>query len=116
MRLLLAEDDTNLRGVLERGLKEEGYVVDAVANGDEALDYLRAYEYAVCILDWRMPGTSGLDVITSARRRGTQCTTDKCCGNWLATRPQRAWTTTTKGAVCENGERCAFFWLRTIPT
>ncbi|MGA3218547.1 MAG: response regulator transcription factor [Acidimicrobiales bacterium] len=72
MRLLLAEDDTNLRGVLERGLKEEGYVVDAVANGDEALDYLRAYEYAVCILDWRMPGTSGLDVIASARRRGTQ--------------------------------------------
>jgi DNA-binding response OmpR family regulator len=56
--------------VLERGLREEGYVVDAVANGDEALDYLRTYEYAICIVDWRMPGASGLDVITWARRRG----------------------------------------------
>jgi DNA-binding response OmpR family regulator len=72
MRLLLAEDDAKLRGVLERGLREEGYVVDAVANGDEALDYLRMYEYAVGVLDWRMPGTSGLDVIGSARRRGVQ--------------------------------------------
>ncbi len=71
MRLLLAEDDANLRRVLERGLKEEGYVVDAVANGDEALDYLRMYEYAICVVDWRMPGASGLDVITWARRRGT---------------------------------------------
>jgi DNA-binding response OmpR family regulator len=58
MRLLLAEDDQNLRGVLARGLREEGYVVDAVANGSEAIDYLRIYEYAVCILDWRMPGAS----------------------------------------------------------
>jgi len=33
MRVLLAEDDVHLRGVLERGLREEGYVVDAVALG-----------------------------------------------------------------------------------
>ena len=70
MRVLLAEDDANLRDVLERGLREEGYVVDAVADGSRALDYLRMYEYAVGVLDWRMPGASGLDVITSARRRG----------------------------------------------
>ncbi|HTW10804.1 MAG TPA: response regulator transcription factor [Acidimicrobiales bacterium] len=72
MRLLLAEDDDNLRGVLERGLKEEGYVVDAVANGRQALDYLGMYEYALAVLDWRMPGASGLDVIVAARRRGVQ--------------------------------------------
>jgi DNA-binding response OmpR family regulator len=70
MRLLLAEDDANLRSVLERGLREEGYVVDAVATGTEALDYLRMFEYAIGVLDWRMPGASGLDVITAARRRG----------------------------------------------
>ncbi len=70
MRVLLAEDDASLRSVLERGLKEEGYVVDAVADGKQALDYLRMYEYAVGVLDWRMPGASGLDVIMSARRRG----------------------------------------------
>jgi DNA-binding response OmpR family regulator len=72
MRLLLADDDVNLRGVLERGLKEEGYVVDAVANGTEALAHLRTYEYAICILDWRMPGSSGLEVISWARGAGSQ--------------------------------------------
>jgi DNA-binding response OmpR family regulator len=72
MRLLLAEDDPNLRGVLERGLREEGYVVDAVATGSQALDYLRIYEYAIAVVDWRMPGASGLEVIASARRRGIQ--------------------------------------------
>jgi DNA-binding response OmpR family regulator len=70
VRVLLAEDDANLRNVLERGLREEGYVVDAVADGSQALDYLRMYEYAVGVLDWRMPGASGLEVITSARMRG----------------------------------------------
>lgn len=69
MRLLVAEDDAGLRNVLERGLREAGYVVDAVADGNEALEYLRAYEYGVGILDWRMPGASGLEVITWARQR-----------------------------------------------
>jgi DNA-binding response OmpR family regulator len=70
MRLLLAEDDVGLKSVLERGLREAGYVVDAVTNGNNAVEYLRAYEYSVGILDWRMPGTSGFEVITWARRRG----------------------------------------------
>ena len=70
MRLLLAEDDVGLRGVLERGLKEEGYIVDAVLTGNEALDHLRAYDYDICVLDWRMPGASGLDILTWARARG----------------------------------------------
>ena len=70
MRILLAEDDVGLRSVLERGLREAGYVVDALSNGDAALEYLRAYEYSVGVLDWRMPGASGLEIITWARRRG----------------------------------------------
>jgi DNA-binding response OmpR family regulator len=70
MRVLVAEDDAALKSVLERGLREAGYVVDAVTDGNEAMEYLRAYEYGVGILDWRMPGASGFDVITWARRRG----------------------------------------------
>jgi DNA-binding response OmpR family regulator len=70
MRLLLAEDDLGLRSVLQRGLSEEGYVVDAVPTGNEALEHLRTYEYAICVVDWRMPGASGLDIITWARGRG----------------------------------------------
>ncbi len=69
MRLLLAEDDAALSDVLERGLREAGYVVDHVADGNDALDHLAVYEYAVCVLDWRMPGRSGLDVLSEMRRR-----------------------------------------------
>lgn len=63
MRILLAEDDSALRSVLERGRRESGYVVDAVADGESALGYLRIYEYEVAVLDWRMPALSGLDVV-----------------------------------------------------
>jgi two-component system copper resistance phosphate regulon response regulator CusR len=70
VRLLVAEDDSGLKSVLERGLREAGYVVDAVENGDDAIEYLRAYEYSVAVLDWRMPGASGLEIITWARRQG----------------------------------------------
>jgi DNA-binding response OmpR family regulator len=72
MRVLVAEDDSALRGVLERGLRESGYVVDAVADGGTALTYLRCYDYEVAILDWRMPVTSGLDVVREVRRQGSR--------------------------------------------
>jgi DNA-binding response OmpR family regulator len=70
MRVLIAEDDEALRSVLERGLKEEGYVVDPVADGEAALRHLRTYDYDVAVVDWRMPGLSGLQVVSEARRRG----------------------------------------------
>jgi len=65
----VAEDDAALRSVLERGLREHGYVVDAVADGEEALGYLRTYEYEVAVVDWRMPKLSGLDVVRAVRAR-----------------------------------------------
>ena len=68
VRLLLAEDDRALAGVLRRVLTEQGYVVDHVEGGDNALEMLRMNEYAVALLDWRMPGLAGE---WSARRGGT---------------------------------------------
>ena len=70
MRVLVAEDDPGLRSVLERGLREHGYVVDAVADGIDALAYLRSYQYEVTVLDWRMPKKTGIEVLTEMRRRG----------------------------------------------
>jgi DNA-binding response OmpR family regulator len=67
MRLLVAEDDPRLRDVLVRGLESSGYFVDAVENGVEALEFLEAYDYAVVILDWRMPHMTGIDVIERIR-------------------------------------------------
>jgi DNA-binding response OmpR family regulator len=70
MRVLVAEDDPGLRSVLERGLREHGYVVDAVEDGTAALTYLRSYAYEVAVLDWRMPGTTGIEVVRAMRARG----------------------------------------------
>jgi DNA-binding response OmpR family regulator len=69
MRVLVAEDDRGLREVLARGLRENGYVVDAVADGQEAIRFLSAYDYVVAVLDWRMPEMSGLEVLQWMRRR-----------------------------------------------
>jgi DNA-binding response OmpR family regulator len=68
MRVLVAEDDAGLRDVIVLGLQDSGYRVDAVERGDDAIDQLRWYDYDVAILDWRMPGAEGIDVVRWARR------------------------------------------------
>ena len=67
----MAEDDEGLRSVLERGLRESGYVVDALPDGAQALAFLRTYDYDVAVLDWRMPKMSGLDLVRELRRAGS---------------------------------------------
>jgi DNA-binding response OmpR family regulator len=69
VRVLVAEDDNGLRDVLARGLRENDYVVDAVPDGEEAIRFLRSYEYELAVLDWRMPGISGLEVVRWIRRQ-----------------------------------------------
>jgi DNA-binding response OmpR family regulator len=70
MRILIAEDDRALREVLQRGLREAGYVVDAFESGEAAEVALRRDEYELAVLDWRMPGRSGVEVIDRVRRAG----------------------------------------------
>jgi DNA-binding response OmpR family regulator len=69
VRVLVAEDDRGLRDALARGLRENGYVVDAVPDGQAAVRFLRTYDYAVAVLDWRMPEKSGMEVLQWMRRR-----------------------------------------------
>ena len=68
MRILVAEDDEGLREVLVLGLTDAGYHVDAVDRGDDAIDQLKWYEYDVAVIDWRMPGAEGIDVVAWARK------------------------------------------------
>lgn len=70
MRVLVAEDERGIRELLVSGLEEQGYRVDAVERGDDAIEMLGYYEYDVAIVDWRMPGAEGPDVVRSLRRRG----------------------------------------------
>ena len=70
MRILVAEDDRTLREVLQRGLREAGYVVDVVADGEAATTMLKDHEYEVAILDWRMPKRSGIETLALVRKMG----------------------------------------------
>jgi DNA-binding response OmpR family regulator len=67
VRVLVAEDDEKLGDVLARGLREQGYVVDLVPDGEAAASYLRFYEYEVAVVDWRMPRLSGIDLVQRLR-------------------------------------------------
>ena len=69
MRVLVAEDDPGLREVMVLGLQDSGYQVDAVDRGDDAIDQLKWYDYDVAIIDWRMPGAEGIEVVAWARRK-----------------------------------------------
>jgi DNA-binding response OmpR family regulator len=70
LRLLLAEDDDRMRDVLERGLREHGYIVDSFASGADAELAIRAASYDLAVLDWMLPGRTGPQVCAALRRNG----------------------------------------------
>ena len=61
--ILVVDDEPVTRQSLTDILRLEGYSVSAVANGEAAVDYIRTYSVDLMILDLRMPGMSGLEVI-----------------------------------------------------
>ena len=70
MRLLFAEDERDLNGILTKRLIEEGYSVDSVLDGEAALDYLESTEYDGVIMDVMMPKMDGFQVLAKIREKG----------------------------------------------
>lgn len=70
MRLLLAEDEKELSDALVAILKHSNYTVDAVYDGEDAIDYLRTGVYDGAILDIMMPKMDGIAVLKTARKEG----------------------------------------------
>ncbi len=70
MRILIVEDERQIAAFLERGLKEEGYAVDVVYDGNDALDWAAAVEYDGIVLDVMLPGRDGFSVCRELRSRG----------------------------------------------
>ncbi len=70
MRLLLAEDEKELSKALCAILKHNNYSVDAVYNGQDALDYGLDENYDGIILDLMMPKKNGLEVLRELRKAG----------------------------------------------
>lgn len=68
MRILLAEDDALLGDGLRAGLRQLGFQVDWVRDGDAAERELRAQAYAAAVLDLGLPRKDGLAVLTAIRK------------------------------------------------
>lgn len=70
MRILLAEDEYDLRKALEVIFKHNNYSIDLVRDGKEALDYVDSISYDVIILDIMMPRMDGITALKKIRERG----------------------------------------------
>lgn len=70
MRVLVVEDDADLRRLLERGLAEEGYELEMARNGHDALAAAEARPPALIVLDIGLPDTDGRDLCQALRTRG----------------------------------------------
>jgi CheY-like chemotaxis protein len=66
-RVLIVDDEEDLRYVYTRQLRGDGYLLDTAADGEEAIEKIRTNEYAVILTDMRMPRKDGLAVIAAAR-------------------------------------------------
>jgi DNA-binding response OmpR family regulator len=67
VRLLLAEDEPQMAKFIAKGLREQSYAVDIVANGQEALKEAYVYDYDLVILDVNLPGKDGFSVCRELR-------------------------------------------------
>lgn len=70
MRVLIIEDDDNLRNILIKRFDEIGYVVDAADNGEDGLFKGREYPADVAVIDLGLPRISGMEVIQTLRKEG----------------------------------------------
>lgn len=70
MRILLAEDERSMSRALCAILTKNNYAVEAVENGEDALDYLLTGEYDCAILDVMMPKMDGFTVLRKVREKG----------------------------------------------
>ncbi|GIV05090.1 MAG: hypothetical protein KatS3mg016_0665 [Fimbriimonadales bacterium] len=66
-RVLIVDDEEDLRYIYTRQLRNDGYLLDTAADGEEAIQKIQTNEYAVILTDMRMPRKDGLAVIAAAR-------------------------------------------------
>lgn len=72
MRILIVEDDEDLAEVLLEILTDEAYAADVAADGDLADELMAVNDYDLVLLDWTIPGPSGIELLQSWREEGKQ--------------------------------------------
>lgn len=70
MRVLVIEDDSDLRAQVARFFGDEGFVTDTAADGEQGLYMATEYPLDLAVVDLGLPKTSGIDLIKAARKRG----------------------------------------------
>ena len=70
MRVLLAEDDKRLGKLIKYMLEQNEIQVEWVTNGSDIYEYANYTDYDILILDWMMPGESGVDACARLRKDG----------------------------------------------
>jgi DNA-binding response OmpR family regulator len=69
-KLLVVEDDATLCDVIGELLTRDHHMPEIVSSGDEALLRLKTYSYDLVVLDWELPGLSGVEIMSEFRGRG----------------------------------------------
>jgi len=70
VKILVVEDERKIREWVVKALREEGFVVDGVGDGNDACDLLRMHSYDGAVFDIMVPGRDGLSLLKSLRREG----------------------------------------------
>jgi DNA-binding NtrC family response regulator len=65
--ILIVDDENNIRLTLTQALQTLGVEIDTAANGEEAVEKLKGKEFGIVLLDLRMPGMSGMEVLAKLR-------------------------------------------------
>jgi DNA-binding response OmpR family regulator len=72
MRLLIVEDEPGISNFLKQGLEEESYIVDVAENGKKGLELALSGDYDLLLLDWMLPGMSGIEICNQFRKKFTE--------------------------------------------
>jgi DNA-binding response OmpR family regulator len=70
VRILIVEDEPGIATAIEAALTRDGYAVDVVVDGAEALGWAAAYDYDLAVVDVVLPGLDGLELVRRLRARG----------------------------------------------
>ncbi len=73
LRILIADDDTDLRQIIKDQLGPEGFVLDEAEDGAKAITMLERGNYGLMLLDINMPVKSGIDVLKFIKEKDLAC-------------------------------------------
>ena len=68
MRILVVEDEPGISNFLKQGLEEESFAVDVAENGKLGLELALTGNYDLLLLDWMVPGISGIELTRQFRK------------------------------------------------